>query len=112
VVAFFADAANRARIERLRAAGVRTTALRRRQPRGDSPLSGKTVVLTGALDRFTRDEVKARLERLGARVVGSVSKKTDYLIAGADAGTKLERARELSVEILSEADLVRLLGED
>jgi DNA ligase (NAD+) len=73
------------------------------------PLEGKTFVITGTLSR-PRDEIKAELQALGAKVAGSVSKKTDYLIAGADAGSKLTKARDLGVEILDEAGLSSLLG--
>lgn len=71
----------------------------------DSPFSGKTIVLTGTLEGMTRAEAKAKLESLGAKISGSVSAKTDYVIAGADAGSKLKKATELGVTILSEEDL-------
>ncbi len=70
----------------------------------DSPVSGKTVVFTGTLVTMTRAEAKARAESLGAKVAGSVSKKTDYVVAGADAGSKLKKAKDLEVEVLSEDD--------
>jgi DNA ligase (NAD+) len=78
---------------------------------GDSPVSGKTVVFTGTLTRITRSEAKARAEALGAKVASSVSARTDYVVAGADAGSKLARARALGVALLSEDDWLRLIGE-
>ena len=75
-----------------------------------SPVSDKTVVFTGTLERMTRSEAKAMAERLGAKVTGSVSAKTDYVVAGADAGSKLAKARELGVAVLSEDDWLKLVG--
>ncbi|EPW7975878.1 NAD-dependent DNA ligase LigA [Cronobacter turicensis] len=77
----------------------------------DSPFAGKTVVLTGSLSQMSRDDAKARLAALGAKVSGSVSKKTDLLIAGEAAGSKLAKAQELGIEVIDEAEMLRLLGE-
>jgi DNA ligase (NAD+) len=77
----------------------------------DSPFAGKTIVLTGTLSLMSRDDAKARLTELGAKVSGSVSKKTDLLIAGEAAGSKLAKAQELGVDVIDEAEMVRLLGE-
>ncbi|BAN97311.1 DNA ligase, NAD-dependent [Plautia stali symbiont] len=76
----------------------------------DSPFAGKTVVLTGSLSQMNRDDAKARLTALGAKVSGSVSKKTDLLIAGEAAGSKLAKAQELGIEVIDEAEMIRLLG--
>ncbi|WP_323839517.1 NAD-dependent DNA ligase LigA [Photorhabdus africana] len=77
----------------------------------DSPFSGKTVVLTGSLHQLSRDEAKDKLVALGAKVTGSVSKKTDLVIAGEAAGSKLAKANELNIPVIDEAEMIRLLGE-
>jgi DNA ligase (NAD+) len=76
----------------------------------DSPFAGKTVVLTGSLSQMNRDDAKERLAALGAKVSGSVSKKTDLLIAGEAAGSKLAKAQELGIPVIDEAEMIRLLG--
>jgi DNA ligase (NAD+) len=78
--------------------------------KSDSPVSGKTVVFTGTLEKITRDEAKAMAERLGAKVAGSVSKKTDYVVAGPGAGSKLAEAKKHGVEVLSEDEWFKLVG--
>ncbi len=80
------------------------------QAASDSPVAGKTVVFTGALEQMTRDEAKAMAERLGAKVAGSVSKKTDLLVAGPGAGSKLDKAREAGVEVIDEDGWFALVG--
>jgi DNA ligase (NAD+) len=105
---YFGEVHNRQRIERL-VAQVRIRDAER--PRADSPVAGKTVVFTGSLQKITRDEAKAMAERLGAKVAGSVSKKTDYLVAGADAGSKLAKAREAGVNVITEDEWFALVGE-
>ena len=77
--------------------------------RHDSPISGKTVVFTGTLEQMTRSEAKAKALNLGAKVAGSVSAHTDYVIMGADAGSKAKKAQELGIKILSEAEFLELI---
>ena len=76
----------------------------------DSPLAGKTVVFTGTLENMTRGEAKARAEALGAKVAGSVSRKTDYVVVGADAGSKARMAAELGIAVLDEGGWTELVG--
>jgi DNA ligase (NAD+) len=78
-------------------------------PAGARPLVGKTFVLTGAFSTLTREEAQAAIERLGGKVVGSVSRKTSYLVVGADAGSKLEKAARLGVPTLSEDEFKALI---
>ncbi|TVP94395.1 MAG: NAD-dependent DNA ligase LigA [Acholeplasmatales bacterium] len=101
LTAFFADTANRERIERLEALGVNMTYKGIRPKKG--AYAGKVFVLTGRLNRLTRDEAAALIEQAGGKVTGSVSSKTDVLIAGEEAGSKLEKARKLGVDIWDEA---------
>jgi len=103
---YFGEAHNRRRIERL-AAQVRVRDAQ--MPRRDSAVAGNTVVFTGTLERMTRDEAKASAERLGAKVSGSVSKKTDYVVAGPGAGSKLAEAKKLGVAVLSEDEWAKLI---
>jgi DNA ligase (NAD+) len=107
VVEFFKEKHNREALARL-LKEIDVTALER--PRQDSPVAGKTVVFTGALKKMTRDEAKAMAERLGAKVAGSVSKKTEYLVAGPGAGSKLAEAKKHGVAVLSEDDWFKLIG--
>ncbi len=106
VVEFFAEPRN---VTALDALLREIEVLPAEKPRRSSPVSGKTVVFTGALTKFTREEAKAVAERLGAKVAGSVSKKTDYVVAGEDAGSKLTKARDLGVAVLSEDDWLGLI---
>jgi DNA ligase (NAD+) len=108
ICAFFADPRQRRRLEALAAAGVRPPVTQ--SPRGRQPLAGKTIVLTGRLERQTREEASEKLEALGARIASSVSKKTDAVFAGEEAGSKLTKARELGVPVLGEAELERVLA--
>jgi DNA ligase (NAD+) len=106
---FFQQAHNREVVEQLRACGV-TWEEGEPAPRTALPLAGKTVVLTGTLPTLTRDAAKDMLEAAGAKVASSVSKKTDYVVAGAEAGSKLDKARELGVAVLDEDGLKELLN--
>ena len=97
-------------MERLREAGLQFDDEKRRNEGG--PLAGLTFVLTGTLPTLTREEAKARIEAAGGKVTGSVSKKTNYVVAGEEAGSKLDKARALGVEVIDEAGLVELLGRE
>ena len=109
---FFAEENNRDVIAQLRAEGVNWPApVVVNAEEIDSPFAGKTVVLTGSLSQLSRDDAKARLMALGAKVAGSVSKKTDLVIAGEAAGSKLAKAQELGIAVIDEEEMLRLLGE-
>ncbi|MGB0009305.1 MAG: NAD-dependent DNA ligase LigA [Candidatus Sulfotelmatobacter sp.] len=105
IVEFFGIAANRKLVERLREAGL--TLSGEKKQRG-TKLAGKTFVLTGTLAHFTRDEAKKMIEDAGGKVTGSVSKKTDYVVAGADAGSKLDKAKELGVPVIDEKEMEKI----
>ena len=106
IVEFFSEPRNRELVNQLRDAGL---AFRGKKKERGTKLGGKTFVLTGTLANYTRDEAKKLIEDAGGRVSGSVSKKTDYLVAGADAGSKLDKAHELKVSVIGENDLNSLL---
>ena len=106
---WFDEPANRRLVERLTAAGVRVEAPARKKPEGPQPLAGLTFVITGTLDAMSRDEAQRRIEELGGKVTSSVSKKTNYLVTGADAGSKLEKARALGVATLDEPAFLTLI---
>jgi DNA ligase (NAD+) len=110
ICAFFDEAHNREVISRLIEAGVHWKESEPRAAPQDGPLAGKTFVLTGALTAMTRDEAKERIQALGGKVTGSVSKKTDYVIFGDKAGSKLSKAQELGVETLDESQFEALLA--
>ena len=103
---YFGEAHNRDRVERLAA---QVQILDAEKPRADSAVAGKTVVFTGTLEQMTRDEAKASAERLGAKVSGSVSKKTDYVVAGPGAGSKLAEAKKHGVTVLTEDEWLKLI---
>jgi DNA ligase (NAD+) len=105
--AYFAESHNRGIVERLT---KEVTILDAEKPKTDSAIAGKTVVFTGALEKMTREEAKARAERLGAKAAGSVSKKTDYVVAGPGAGSKLADAKKFGVKILTEDEWLKLIS--
>jgi len=105
IAEFFGNSANRKLVSRLREAGL--TMSGQKKERG-TKLAGKTFVLTGTLAHFSRDEAKKMIEDAGGKVSGSVSKKTDYVVAGSDAGSKLDKAKELGVEVIDEGELKKL----
>ena len=105
--AYFAEDHNRRIVQALR---EELQILDAEQPKTDTAVAGKTVVFTGALERLTRDEAKAQAERLGAKVSGSVSKKTDLVVAGPGAGSKLKTATELGIQVMTEEEWLALVG--
>ena len=107
---WFDDAGNRALCERLQAAGVRTEVERRAGGARAEAFAGKQFVLTGKLTSLTRDEARELIETRGGRVTSSVSKKTDYVVAGEDAGSKLDKAVALGLRVIDEAELRKMLG--
>ncbi|HUX27594.1 MAG TPA: NAD-dependent DNA ligase LigA, partial [Terracidiphilus sp.] len=106
ILEFFAQPKNRELVESLRTAGVDMTAEKKVR---SVQLAGLTFVLTGTLPNLTRDEAKARIEAAGGKTAGSVSKKTSYVVAGEEAGSKLDKARELKIPVIDEAELIRML---
>ncbi len=110
IVEFFGEPANQKVLEKLRRAGLNFEA--KRTAVKDARLADKTFVLTGALERWSRDQAKALIESLGGKVIGSVSKKTGYVVVGAEPGSKLAKAKALGVEALDEKQFARLLGQE
>lgn len=108
IAEFFADASISSQVDRLLAHGVSP---RMEQARQQSPITGKTIVVTGTLPTLDRREAEALIERLGGKAAGSVSKKTGYVLAGENAGSKLTRARELGIPVLTEEEFFQLIGE-
>src|SRR5207237_4962672 len=108
IKAYFGESQNRGIVERLT---KEITILDAERPKSNSAIAGKTVVFTGALEKMTRDEAKARAERRGATVSGSVSKRTDCVVAGAGAGSKLAEAKKHGVAVLTEDEWLKLIGE-
>jgi DNA ligase (NAD+) len=108
IKAYFGESHNRGIVERLTR---EVTILDAEKPKSNSAVAGKTVVFTGSLEKMTRDEAKAMAERLGAKAAGSVSKKTDYVVAGPGAGSKLAEAKKHGVAVLTEDEWLKLVGE-
>jgi len=109
VAAYFGESHNRGIVERL--TKELDEIIDAEKPKSNSAVAGKTVVFTGALEKMTRDEAKATAERLGAKAAGSVSKKTDYVVAGPGAGSKLAEAKKHGVQVLTEDEWLKLIGE-
>jgi len=109
VVSFFASERNRAILDQLRQLGVVPG---RQEKRAGGPLSGQTFVFTGSLSRFTRQDAQEMVEELGGRASGSVSKKTAFLVAGEEAGSKLEKALALGVPVLSETTFLDMMKKE
>ena len=107
IVEFFQEPKNRALVKQLHDLGLRLTGTKKER---GTKLAGKTFVLTGTLAHFTRDEAKKMIEDAGGRVSGSVSKKTDFVVAGDDAGSKLDKAKELGVKVIGEKEMQELLS--
>ena len=107
VVSYFGESHNRGIVERL---SKQVKILDAERPKRNTAVAGKTVVFTGALEKMTREEAKAQAERLGAKAAGSVSKKTDYVVAGPGAGSKLADAKKLGVKVLTEDEWLKLIS--
>ncbi len=107
IVEFFSNPANKKLIDRL---GKADLAFKGKKKERGTKLAGKTFVLTGTLEKYARDEAKKMIEDAGGKVTGSVSKKTDYVVAGADAGSKLDKAKELGVAVIDEKEMEKLAG--
>jgi DNA ligase (NAD+) len=110
IVQWYGDARNRQVVERLRQAGVNFRSELHRPRPAQTALAGKAFVLTGTLPNLKREEAAAKIEAAGGRVSGSVSKKTDFVVAGDEAGSKLEKAQALGIPVLDEAGLLQLLN--
>jgi DNA ligase (NAD+) len=110
IVDWFTQPRNRELLEKLRAVGVWPVESRAETEEVNQRFAGKTFVVTGTLQGFTREEIKAFIERLGGKVTDSVSKKTDYVLVGENPGSKLEKARALNIPILDEASFLAMAG--
>jgi len=109
IAAFFQEDRNVEVIEKMRRAGVNMKSLHHKDDNLEKKFDGLTFVLTGTLDKFTRNEAKEIIESLGGRVAGSVSKKTNFVLAGAEAGSKLEKARDLGIKVIDEDEFQQMI---
>jgi DNA ligase (NAD+) len=110
ILQWHGDARNRNLLDRLRKTGLNFSSELYQPAAKAGPLAGKTFVLTGTLPNLKREEAAAKIEAAGGKVSGSVSKKTDYVVAGEEAGSKLDKAQKLGVKILNEAEFLKLCG--
>jgi DNA ligase (NAD+) len=108
--AWFQEPAHRGMIEEFRAAGLKLTEDKRAKKAGGADLGGKTFVVTGTLQNYQREDIENLIKQLGGKAAGSVSKKTDFVIAGEKAGSKLDKAKELGVPVISEQDFEKMIG--
>jgi DNA ligase (NAD+) len=107
---YFQSPSGRQLIAEFRELGLKLTEEKRKAPAGATDLTGKTIVVTGSLEHFQREEIEALIRKLGGKPAGSVSKKTDFVVAGAKAGSKLDKAKELGVRVLTEAEFQKMIG--
>jgi DNA ligase (NAD+) len=107
---YFQSPLGRQLIAEFRELGLKLTEAKRKAPAGSADLTGKTIVVTGSLEHFQREEIEALIRKLGGKPAGSVSKKTDFVVAGAKAGSKLEKAKQLGVKVLTEAEFETMIG--
>lgn len=109
IVSYFAENKNLELIDKLKSAGVNTKSLKVQDENTARKFEGLSFVLTGTLEKFTRGEAKELIEKLGGKVAGSVSKKTDMVLAGAEAGSKLDKAVELGIKVIDELEFEKML---
>jgi DNA ligase (NAD+) len=107
---FFHNPAGLAAIKQLQAVGVNPVMEKEPEPKGGLVLAGKTVVVTGSLESFERHEIEELIVKLGGKSSGSVSKKTSFVVAGESAGSKLDKAKELGVEVINEGEFLKRIG--
>jgi DNA ligase (NAD+) len=107
---YFHSQSGRQLIDEFRELGLKLTEEKRKAPAGAADLSGKTIVVTGSLEHFQREEIEALIRQLGGKPAGSVSKKTDFVVAGDKAGSKLDKAKQLGVRVLTETEFEKMIG--